>query len=85
MWMDFKPVMLKTNHRQGDERLFAEVLNRVRVGEITDDDQTLMKTRVFPADCSDIKKGCIYIFPTNVEVNKINQTELKFCVRQNNT
>ena len=74
--MDFKPVMLKTNHRQGDERLFAEVLNRVRVGEITDDDQTLMKTRVFPADCSDIPKGCIYIFPTNVEVNKINQIAL---------
>ena len=77
MWIDFKPVMLKTNHRQGEERLFAEVLNRVRVGEITDDDQTLMKTRVFPADCSDIPKGCIYIFPTNVEVNKINQIALE--------
>ena len=77
MWMDLKPIMLKTNHRQGDERLFAEVLNRVRVGEITDDDQTLMKTRVFPADCSEIPKGCIYIFPTNEEVNKINQIALE--------
>ena len=77
MWMDFKPIMLKTNHRQGDEKLFAEVLNRVRVGELTDDDQTLMKTRVFPEDCSTIPKGCIYIFPTNEEVNKINQIALE--------
>ena len=77
MWMDFKPVMLKTNHRQGAERLFADVLNRVRVGELTDDDKKLMQTRVFPENCSNIPKGCIYIFPTNVEVNKTNQVSLE--------
>ena len=61
MWMDFKPVMLKTNHRQGDERLFAEVLNRVRVGEITNDDQTLMQTRVFPEPPGNISENVMQL------------------------
>ena len=35
LWKRFSVVNLKTNHRQGDDRDYADLLNRVRVGEET--------------------------------------------------
>ena len=74
IWQDFTPIMLKTNHRQGAERVFADVLNRLRVGEITQEDKRLLQTRVVPKNSSLIPKISIYVFPTNAEVNFINES-----------
>ena len=38
LWKKFKVVNLKTNHRQGDDKLYVDLLNRVRIGEETKDD-----------------------------------------------
>ena len=39
LWRNFSVIMLKTNHRQGKDRDYANILNRVRVGQWTDDDR----------------------------------------------
>ena len=38
LWKQFVVINLKTNHRQGDDRVYADLLNRVRVGQQTHED-----------------------------------------------
>lgn len=42
--------MLKTNHRQGEDRVFAELLDRVRFGRHTEEDERALAGRVIPPD-----------------------------------
>jgi hypothetical protein len=37
-WRMFESLILETNHRQGNDKAYAELLNRVRVGEQTQED-----------------------------------------------
>ena len=76
LWQEFKPIMLKTNHRQGEEGRFADVLNRIRLGQVTDEDVALMKTRIFAKESSSIPKDSVFIFATNAEVNQMNESTL---------
>ena len=48
LWKRFSVVNLKTNHRQGDDKDYADLLNRVRIGEETEMDIEKLKTRVSP-------------------------------------
>ena len=32
LWPKFKSVILEENHRQGDDRSYGDMLNRIRVG-----------------------------------------------------
>ena len=43
-----------TNHRQGEDFDYAEVLNRIRAGSQTDNDYILLEQRVKPENHSDI-------------------------------
>ena len=43
-WQSFKVINLEENHRQGDDREYADVLNRIRVGEQTEADIELLKS-----------------------------------------
>ena len=76
LWQEFTPIMLKTNHRQGEEGMFADVLNRIRLGQMTEEDVSLMKTRIVAKETSSIPKDSIYIFATNAEVNIMNDSTL---------
>ena len=46
LWRSFQAIFLTKNHRQGNDQTYAELLNRVRVGEQTEDDVDLLRTRV---------------------------------------
>ena len=46
LWEQFKAIELKTNHRQGEDKDYGDLLNRVRVGAHTQEDLELLKTRV---------------------------------------
>ena len=35
LWRSFKVIFLTENHRQGNDQTYAEILNRMRVGEHT--------------------------------------------------
>ena len=73
IWSQFRPIILRTNHRQGEDLEFSEILNRIRVGEQTEDDFVKLRTRVFSQKDERIPEDAVHIFATNAEVNFWNQ------------
>ena len=45
-WEMFQCILLTQNHRQGKDKAYADLLNRVRVGEQTNEDLDLLRTRI---------------------------------------
>ena len=45
LWEKFKVIVLKTNHRQGSETDWCQILNRASVGELTEEDKEILETR----------------------------------------
>ena len=76
LWKKFKVVILKTNHRQGEDKIYADILNRIRVDEQTKEDIKLLKTRVFPRNSKEIPQEALLITGTNKIVNKVNNEKL---------
>ena len=73
IWNKFLPVILRTNHRQGSDREFSEILNRIRVGEQEESDFNVLSSRVFKRGDNNIPEDSVHIFATNAEVNRWNQ------------
>ena len=48
LWKLFTAVNLEENHRQGEDKIYGDLLNRVRTGDHTEEDIALLQTRVFP-------------------------------------
>ena len=71
-WRMFESLILETNHRQGNDKVYAELLNRVRVGEQTQEDITLLRTRVRPAKHKDLKGVGLYIVCKRRDCAKMN-------------
>ena len=76
LWEMFDVIMLRQNHRQGEDRVYADLLNRARVGEITDQDVKLLGSRVRPPNHPDLPSEALVVACTNVEVNRINEDRL---------
>lgn len=51
--------------------MFADILNRVRVGQQTEDGIQTLNTRVVPDQID-----CLHIYPTNNQVNTHNDQQL---------
>ena len=77
IWNKFLPVILRTNHRQGSDREFSEILNRIRVGEQEESDFDVLSSRVFKRGDTSIPEDSVHIFATNAEVNRWNQEFLE--------
>ena len=56
LWRKFDVITLITNHRQGEDRDYAEILNRIRVGDIQKQDIVKLNDRV--VSHQDVPKGC---------------------------
>ena len=77
IWESFEPVILRTNHRQGADFEFAEVLNRIRIREFTEKDIEFLQTRVVKGNDAKIPADRMYIFARNKEVNEMNEVILR--------
>ena len=71
-WRMFQSLILETNHRQGNDKEYAELLNRVRIGEQTQEDMQLLRTRVRPAKHHDLKEASLYIVCKRKDCARIN-------------
>ena len=60
-WHMFSSVLLEKNHRQGQDKEYADLLNRVRIGEQTEEDLELLGSRVRKEKHKDLKKVQIHI------------------------
>ena len=79
LWNKFQCINLEINHRQGEDKIYADMLNRIRIGHETPDDINKLKEKVRNRDHDDIKKekDAIFIFGTNKKVNQVNNKRLK--------
>ena len=75
-WEMFKPIILETNHRQGKDKQYAELLNRIRTGKQTRDDIATLKTRVRPRNHKDLKEATLYIVCKRKTCAEINAKHL---------
>ena len=78
-WNQFDIVSLVENHRQEGDAEFADILNRIRVGEATEEDMQVLQARVRPENHPDLL-GATVIASTHRVVNKYN----KICLDQIN-
>ena len=77
IWNMFLPVILRTNHRQGSDLNFSQILNRIRVGQQEDSDFDILSSRVVKRNSENIPEDAVHIFATNAEVNQWNQVFLE--------
>ena len=73
LWSTFDVIKLNKNHRQGDDKTFADMLNRIRMGEETSEDIQTLSSRIRSRNDPTIPEDAIHIFATNDQVNKMNE------------
>ena len=78
IWEQFECVVLEENHRQGEDKEYAELLGRIRFKELDEslslEDMELLRSRsIQPED----GEGTMQIFGTNEKVNEVNENRLK--------
>ena len=55
LWRSFKVINLENNHRQGKDKHYADMLNRIRLGNKTKEDMDVLKSRVRSKGHPDLK------------------------------
>ena len=76
LWEKFEVITLKTNHRQGNNRSYADVLNRIRIGKKTDEDLSMLGTRIFPRNSGDLPKDALLVTGENRIVQSVNEKRI---------
>ena len=62
--------------QKGEDKEYAETLNRIRVGKMNEDDIAKLKTRLRPKNHPDLKEVNLYIVPTRKACAKHNKAYL---------
>ena len=76
LWDKFQRIELKTNHRSGKFREYAEILNNLRIGQLTTGDIEKLESRVFPRNSKDMPSDAIFVSGENAIVNEYNKKKL---------
>jgi len=74
-WKSFEVINLEENHRQNEDKEYANILNRIRIGEVTIEDLNILQTRVRPEGHPDLE-GAMYLTCTNASVSNHNSKRL---------
>ena len=74
LWPMFETHELVHNHRQGEAKIWAETLNRIRTGDLTHEDVALLKTRITPE--KQLDQNAFHVMYTNKEVATYNRKAL---------
>jgi len=76
LWQKFKVAFLTTNHRQADDKTWAELLNRIRTGQPTDADIQALHQRTLVDTSLPAFDSALRIFPTRKQVKEYNDQRL---------
>ena len=71
-WEMFSPVVLRTNHRQGKDLEYSRILERIRVGEVNEEDVDKLEERVCSRNDPMIEDSSVFIFSANAKANQKN-------------
>ena len=69
----FKSILLEKNHRQGKDKSYAEILNRIRTNEQTEDDIRTLESRVRPKSHPDITGAGLFITALRQKADIVNE------------
>ena len=75
-WEMFSVLNLEINHRQGEDKSYAETLNRIRIGKMNEDDITKLRKRVRHKCRQELNEVSLYIIPTKTTCSKYNKKYL---------
>ena len=75
-WEKFEVLNLEVNHRQGKDKEYADILNRMRIGKMTDADIIKLETRVRPIGHPNLKEVDLNITPIRKTCSKLNSKNL---------
>ena len=76
-WQKFSVLNLEVNHRQGKDKEYADMLNRVREAKHTDEDLEKLRECIRPYGHSDLEKVDLYIVCTRKKCARINNEYLE--------
>ena len=76
LWPKFSSIILEENHRQGDDKSYGDMLNRIRVEEHTEEDILALKRRVFPRNSREVQDCNFFIASLRANVHKWNIEQL---------
>ena len=65
LWHNLESVSLKHNHRQGDDRSWSETLNRIRTGEQSEEDISLLKSRTISKLSKHYPHNALHLYMDN--------------------
>ena len=71
-WEMFKSILLEKNHRQGKDKQYADLLNRARVANLTEEDVEVLNSRIREKGHDDVKNANIIIAATRKECGAAN-------------
>ena len=74
LWNNFEPMILKHNHRQGDEKVWADALNQFREGIVSEEGEALLRERLTSEAFLD--ENSMHIFYMNKNVKNLNDKML---------
>jgi len=72
-WQMFQVLNLEINHRQGADKDYADLLNRMRVGDINNKDIKMLESRVRPKNHPDLIDVDLVIVPTRKSCARYNR------------
>ena len=72
LWDLFEPLELTFNHRQGSDKEYADLLNRVRIGAHTKEDEMILKSRL----SDELPDDALYVYGKNAPVRQRNEEYL---------
>ena len=75
LWKQFQPMILKHNHRQGDEKQWAEALNEFRIGIVTEQNEALLRSRIIGKEI--LEENAMHVFYYNKDVTAQNDKMLE--------
>ncbi len=75
LWNQFEPFILQHNHRQGESKSWAETLNRIREGTLSEKDEEILKSRI--TEDPFLNVDSMHVFYTNKEVHDHNTLMLQ--------
>ena len=75
-WLMLQVINLTTNHRQGNDKSYADLLNRIRTGDHSPDDLDVLKAQIRSKDHEDLNKADLFICCTRKKVANHNEAYL---------
>ena len=76
LWRSLDSIVLKVNHRQGEGNQWTHCLNRLRMGNVTEEDEAILESRRLKNFPDKNLEDAIHVFGTNAEANEVNKRKL---------